>query len=438
MSGDLPARVRTAILQAGQGQYLSPIVSTLPSDAELALLPAGEATDAYIRSGIDVLRSSAARSGITWGSQDTSALVTSLEAPIVEIAGVVAAVRAGRSPDAIQIASTVTGIIGGALVAAAAFSAVPIVGWIAAAVTALFAGAIALAKWLRKRKQMPVFPTLAYDHDADQRTANILLEGLAGNDWTWVFLPRASGEWSTVKAEGYGPRKIHRIWRIGRQEGSPTGGGVELGTWRGGAQQWSWQRANREDSLAEYASEADYRPLTRSVASTALELVQAPGRQLYAVDWTRSETAWRDWKAAAPTGVQRGTSSVVHWDGLRERQRQGLGTLLCAYVSRDDPAIRGSADLRAALEDRRRELLQHPARRDVDLAIVPDAGYRQALFQSRLGLAARPGSDGPPDPHWSPKRLPAPRLPPIPGQDSGGVVKGLGLITLLRLIAGGS
>lgn len=437
MSAALPAKVRDILRDAGQGGYLQPLVSTLPSDAELAVLPAAEAADAYVRSGIGVLRSAAAKGGAAWGTADSGALVTALETPIVELAGVVTAVRAGRSVDGIQIASVATSIIGGALVAAAAFSAVPIVGWIAAAVTALFAGAIALAKWLRDRKKKPVYATLAYDHDADERQANIILEGLAGGDWTWLFMPRtAGGEWIEVKAQGVGPRKIERTWRIGRQEGTIIGAGVRSGDWLGGAQQWSWQGGNRTDDLAEYASEADYRPLTRSVARTALELAQAPSRQRYAVDWTRSESAWRAWSDAAPAGVREGTGAVVHWDGLRRAQLEGLSTLLCAYVSRDDPALRGSPDLRAELELRRRQLLQHPARYRVELAAVPDHGYRQALFQSRLSLAGAPGPNAPPDPGWSPARaVPAIPLPPVPGAGGGaGAAKAIGILSLLRLL----
>ncbi len=81
---------------------------------------------------------------------------------------------------------------------------------------------------------------------------------------------------------------------------------------------------------------------------------------------------------------------------LRARQEKALGTLQVAYVSRDDPAFRDDA-LLDLLQKRRAQLLAHPRRYDVDLSRVPDADYRDALFDSRVagkikGLKPSPGA----------------------------------------------
>lgn len=413
-----PGDVRDAIVAAGQGRYLGPIVSSLPSDRAMELLPAAELADAHIRAGVDMLRGAAARAGVTWGARDAAALVDALAVPVVEIGAVVSAVQSGRSPDRIQVASAVTAAIGAALTAAAAFSSVPIVGWIAAAVTAIAAGAIALARWLRKRNKAPVWPTMRYDHDEDERIANLLLDGLVSDDWTWFFSPRHEpGVWEVHKAEGVGLQRVSRVWRIGVPSGAVIGGGVRGWQWEGGAQQWSWQSGARRESLAEYASQRMYSPLSSSVAATAWEQAQAPSRQRYAVDWYAAESRWADWLAAAPRGVQRGAAAVVNYDGLRAAQMRGLDTLLCAYASETDPAF-GDAVMRARLQERRVLLLGHAARWRVDLASVPDVDYREALFRSRLGLAAPGGSSGSaPGDGWDPGDGDKPRLPPLPSPE---------------------
>lgn len=91
--------------------------------------------------------------------------------------------------------------------------------------------------------------------------------------------------------------------------------------------------------------------------------------------------------------------SVVRYaveDQLRRRQRKYLGTITCAYVSRDDPAFRRDQELRELLQERRQLLLSHEARFLVDLDHVPDDDYRSALTLSRkaVGGLKVPGQEG--------------------------------------------
>lgn len=64
---------------------------------------------------------------------------------------------------------------------------------------------------------------------------------------------------------------------------------------------------------------------------------------------------------------------------LRKRQFAFLDTMLVAYIDDDFAAIKGDAELRDKWRKRRRDLLEHPARCDVDLSNVPDRAYADAL-----------------------------------------------------------
>ncbi len=70
---------------------------------------------------------------------------------------------------------------------------------------------------------------------------------------------------------------------------------------------------------------------------------------------------------------------VKELNALRSRQEAFLDSLLVAYIDKDWGAIKGSAALKAKWKGRRRDLLEHPARCDVDLDNVPDVDYRNEL-----------------------------------------------------------
>lgn len=67
---------------------------------------------------------------------------------------------------------------------------------------------------------------------------------------------------------------------------------------------------------------------------------------------------------------------------LRARQMGFLDTLMCAYVDDSYAAIKKDDAMKSRWDERRRQLLEHPARCDVDLDNVPDSEYRYALIDS--------------------------------------------------------
>lgn len=76
---------------------------------------------------------------------------------------------------------------------------------------------------------------------------------------------------------------------------------------------------------------------------------------------------------------------------VRDRQMAFMDTLMCAYVDDSFDALKKDADLKARWELRRSQLLEHPARCEVDLSSVPDSDYREALKQKGVGsLVCRP------------------------------------------------
>jgi len=125
-------------------------------------------------------------------------------------------------------------------------------------------------------------------------------------------------------------------------------------------------------------------------------------------------------------------------NALLDRQQSFLDTLLVAYVDDNFAAIKNNRRLRDKWEQRRRDLLGHPARCDVDLDNVPDGDYRRELiargagsvacYAAKLGYTARTfpkdlgGSVEDANPYGS-----------APRRRSGG---GIGLVPFLALGAG--
>lgn len=79
---------------------------------------------------------------------------------------------------------------------------------------------------------------------------------------------------------------------------------------------------------------------------------------------------------------------------LKDRQMGMLDTLLCAYVNDDAVALKQDSDMRDRWDERRRQLLEHPARCEVDLSSVPDWAYRQELKDRNVGAPACGGGLG--------------------------------------------
>lgn len=85
------------------------------------------------------------------------------------------------------------------------------------------------------------------------------------------------------------------------------------------------------------------------------------------------------------TSIKPKANEHDHYEPLRQaktlydRQMGYLDTLMCAYVDDSYAAIAADSAMRDRWEQRRRQLLEHPARCDVDISNVPDAEYREAL-----------------------------------------------------------
>jgi len=77
-------------------------------------------------------------------------------------------------------------------------------------------------------------------------------------------------------------------------------------------------------------------------------------------------------------------TDIVRYVGIihRERARAALRTLVCAYVPPNAPLLQADPSLKAYHAQMRQLLLTHHARYDVELDMVPDAAYRQAVEDS--------------------------------------------------------
>jgi hypothetical protein len=99
--------------------------------------------------------------------------------------------------------------------------------------------------------------------------------------------------------------------------------------------------------------------------------------------------------APAPFGMYDTVTSLVRQ--LERRQRYALGTLVCAYVPPDAPALLGDQVLADLHDERRRQLLEHAARFEVEKDLIPDAAYRSAMSAAtmKVGGGFTSGPSGP-------------------------------------------
>ena len=72
---------------------------------------------------------------------------------------------------------------------------------------------------------------------------------------------------------------------------------------------------------------------------------------------------------------------------LRKRQMAYLDTIMVAYLSSEYIALRKDAALRSRWQERREQLLNHPAVCDVDLRNVPDGSYKEAVKSKQRSMA---------------------------------------------------
>ena len=130
----------------------------------------------------------------------------------------------------------------------------------------------------------------------------------------------------------------------------------------------------------------------------------------------------------------------------KARMRPTLGTIICAYVPSDAPALLDDPALMQYHNEMRVELLRHPARCEVDLELIPDPVYRNAMAaaQAQINCGAVMAAPGGP----TPKGNRAPTVDPdaapeppggdqgAPESEFGGTGGGAGVVEAL-MVGGG-
>lgn len=120
------------------------------------------------------------------------------------------------------------------------------------------------------------------------------------------------------------------------------------------------------------------------------------------------------------TKRQTGVAVPLHnLEILYKRQLGYLDTLTCAYIDENYGVFQGlhsaTSNLKAKWEERRQQLLHHPARCDVDLKNIPDGWYQLQMEESQVVCFKGPGgqlapgfqpSGDVPEPNAEPHDLP--------------------------------
>jgi hypothetical protein len=293
-----------------------------------------------------------------------------------------------------------------------------------------------------------VIPSFSRGRDDD--LANDLLKVLATDDWTSVWLP-STAPWSKLALDYSGNDRIDG-WYFGAGITGQlaTNTPMPAGVWAaipGMAQLGGVFYGQSADG--EPHSISDILPSVNMLAGMAWMRLQVETGQCANVDFEVVRKAWSLWQSQGvawlETSSMKGSGDIAmarvmarralgldqsdlypgnnkpiatkvsnELDRMREQLHRLLGTLACAYVPPSAPALRNPM-LKLRYAAMRVALLKHKARFRVELALVPDAVYRELLFQSRLGLKA-PGLDG--FAGGSGQTLddsPAPKPPVLPG-----------------------
>jgi hypothetical protein len=379
----------------------------------------------------------------------------------------------GETGQAIADASVDTAVGAGVNFA----SAIPVAGWIVKVLWNLgkaINGIIQLAK--ESENPAVIYPPTVFNPQLDNITVNAVLEDIFGKrDWSRRWGPPSMGQgvgtlpdYVVMSLEGGG-------FELVRKSGYAEGGGapIDWGSagWLGmipGApylHQGIQYRNDKVQDLGEILL-----PSARNVLLWMWGTVLGHKSNVTPAMWCVDSSVLQSWSGyihdlhvfiyedldASQSVKQkiidhfnkRGSQRVFGWGSsikpannewekylpvqqantLRERQMGFLDTLMCAYVDDSYVAIKQDEAMRSRWDQRRRQLLEHPARCDVDLTNVPDSDYRTALIDSgakagqcdvaSYSFAARefeppkrvpPGSGyAPPNPRGKPKRkLPA-------------------------------
>lgn len=367
-----------------------------------------------------------------------------------------------------------------------AMGAIPIVGWIAKAASALIQGITAA---VQAKRVYP--PMLEYEKDKDVFYARERIFALRNIDWTSTFMPQymptKASDWETVQQKTSFLFKCRDEVMVGSNQGAIPGGA--LGS-RGVQSRncWSWLEggigigtdADKADRIyLEHQREItecifDVWDTTPSVARVCLSAWQQMTAKQTATVWncdTRDIVrAWTDYCETAIEYSRLNTSATVgdpyrwiatknlaramfvrHWqapgsDGarqprldqvannyiknLRTRQYAAAKTKLVAYAQLEQGAF-ADKSLRDTMTRERAELLNGAIRWTIDPKDVIDPVYRKALEESFVGVS--PPQRTPPDDRGDPNSIPDATAFLIPDlvTNTGGAGAGLGLLALL-------
>lgn len=415
---------------------------------------------------------------------------------VIELLQKTGLLNAALEPSLQQLQALLAEAIGGAIATGAQI--VPIVGW----AIALIRGTVRAAQQIKENEEagfgkLPgtvqgltkgVVPS--FNRARNDDATNALLEVLKGDDWTEVWMP-STAPWSKLALDSDGNDKIDG-WVVGAGlvDSLATGIPMPAGVWAaipgmaqlGGA----FYGLTTPDGFL-IGSYADMVPSVNQLAGMAWTRMHAISGQCCNAKLKKIKSAWATWQGNAreflesesmqPSGdlapyirgarylVDAARGAKFHdgepftselyprdrrhayvadrvraaCDKQRERIWALLGTIACAYVPPDAPALQDDLELKLRYAAMRKKLLTHPARWRVELDLVPDAPYRQMLFDATIGSTfaapdVLPKHDAPID--GGPEPLP-PELPDAPGGLTGEPPEGGGggWLALLALAA---
>lgn len=302
---------------------------------------------------------------------------------------------------------------------------------------------LGVVKWIRMivqsvEKAPPVGQKArAYDRDTDSQVSDVILAAGTEDDWTSIFLPTREGGWVTRPAV-YAPTGAadgvfidQGDWTRGNLgHGIPPQLIEQLGPYQYPKILPGSNRRAGHEWLTGYTK------LHPSAVQTGMLFSQRIfklSHEMFNVDPNRIVEAWSDYfegarelrassgddqlrlqlryvsSFAGPHGWNRyrkytpaSVPARYHrdhgegWLGMEglirylmfevwwSRAMAALGTPLVAYIAPNAPALRSSSQLASTHESRRRLLLTHPRVWGLELDMIPDQAYREAVYQAQM------------------------------------------------------
>jgi len=336
-------------------------------------------------------------------------------------------------------------------------SQIPVVGWIAK-LAWTFGNAIyqivQVVKHANDEDEPPAYPAVSFNPERDLNRFNekVLVPLRDSHDWTEMFRPPGGGinpnaawlgefeTWALGSGNKIYGRKISTTNSCSDCLGFVPGTAwlhddIEIvgmnvkdtgNTYLPSSRQhalWVWEHIARHNSPALYTVNAkqlssawkNYLVGLRMYIEGSDEL--SPDQKNKLINYYNKDAAGKKIFGWGKPRTTQGGAWIPDEDSLayqpvdasrtvRERQLSFLDTLTCAYVD-DSFGAMDDPDVKAKWIERRKDLLQHPAVCNVDLAMVPDLLYRGLVelaqdkrpsckFTGQLNLAS--GGSGPPKP----------------------------------------